>query len=43
MNVDDGMESRNDVQPFSPAENEHAEGSSDVDDENKTQGDYTKP
>ena len=43
MNVDDGREARDDVQPFSPADEEHPEGSSDVDDENETEGDYTKP
>ena len=41
MNGDDGREPRDDVQPFSPAGEEHPEGSSDGDYEDETEGDYT--
>ena len=40
-NADDGREPRDDVQPFSPADEEHPEGSSAEDDEGETEGDYT--
>ena len=43
MNVDDGREARDNVQPFSPADEAHPEGSCDLDDDNETEGDYTNP
>ena len=41
MNGDDGREPRDDVQPFSPAGEEHPEGSSDGDYEDEMEGDFT--
>ena len=41
MNADNGREPRDDVQPFYSAYEEHLEGSSDEDDEEETEGDYT--
>ena len=41
MNGDDGMEPRDDVRPFSPAVEEHPDGSSDGDSEDETEGYYT--
>ena len=41
MNDDDGREVRDGVQPFSPADEEHPEGSSDEDGKDETEGDFT--
>ena len=38
MNAIDGSEPRGDVHQFSPADDEHPEGSSDEDDEEETEG-----
>ena len=43
MNADDGREVQDNVQPFSPADEEHPEGSSDEDNEDQTKGDYASP
>ena len=40
MNADDDMEPRDDVQPLSPADEEHREGSCDENGEDETEGDY---
>ena len=41
MNAGDGREPRDDVQPFSHADEEHLWVTSDVDDEDESEGDYT--
>ena len=42
MDADDGKEPRDDVQRFSPANEQHPERSSDVDDEEETEGADTR-